>query len=294
MSLRSSILAAVLLPFLMAQTSPPVTPPPIIPPAAPALSQSDQALIAACLNGQTQALQAALKQGANLELHYGPRALTPLMLSLYRDNREQVALLLAAGADSNARNLRGFTPLMITAGGGQVELAGLLLQYGARVDAVDEEGNSALHWAAYWGHPHLIQLLIQAGAQLNRRNQAGNSVLMLAASGNLEENAYRQLRRHRQFAPNGRLLSAPSEPPTPLGLKLLLQAGADPNLANQAGETPLMIYASRGARSAVFYLLAAGAQAGLKNHKGESAADYARKSGENTLGDELDIFAQSP
>uniref|UniRef100_UPI003FA75A75 ankyrin repeat domain-containing protein n=1 Tax=Rhodococcus sp. H36-A4 TaxID=3004353 RepID=UPI003FA75A75 len=49
---------------------------------------------------------------------------------------------MAAGADTNAANGRGFTPLHFAAQGGSVESARRLLVHGARVDAADAYGES--------------------------------------------------------------------------------------------------------------------------------------------------------
>src|SRR5699024_3031300 len=61
-------------------------------------------------------------------------------------------------------------------------------------------------------------------------------------------------------------------------VKTLVAGGADVNLANpKTGETPLMAAAMKGDEKIVHYLLDHGANRNKKNRKGQTAADYARK-----------------
>jgi len=58
-------------------------------------------------------------------------------------------LLLAHGADANARDAEGITPLMAAVGAtADVATVDVLLRAGARADATDKDGQSALHLAA--------------------------------------------------------------------------------------------------------------------------------------------------
>ena len=83
-------------------------------------------------------------------------------------NIEAVKQHLAAGADVNAIDRRGWTPLHqadvrkkrsggwtplhYAAYGGHKEIAELLIAEGADVNAKDEDGVTPLHEAALWGH----------------------------------------------------------------------------------------------------------------------------------------------
>ena len=59
------------------------------------------------------------------------------------------------------------------------------------------------------------------------------------------------------------------------GLKILLDAGANPNLANDKGITPLMLAAVAGYLEGVKALLKAGADAQALNHHHNTALHYA-------------------
>src|SRR5581483_3693204 len=72
-----------------------------------------------------------------------------LARAVWNDRLEIVRLLLAAGADVNARNARGATPLMRAR---SAEAVRLLLQAGADLAARDEAGSTALIEVAAMGY----------------------------------------------------------------------------------------------------------------------------------------------
>lgn len=66
-------------------------------------------------------------------------------------------------------------------------------------------------------------------------------------------------------------------------LKMLLQAGANPNLCGSDGFTALMKAAARGSKDDVELLLRSGASPDLKNRSGKSAEDIAKKLGKQEV-----------
>ena len=89
---------------------------------------------------------------------------------------------------------------------------------------------TALHWAVDRGRSRDRERLDPGGRQRERPQRRGLTPLMLAAG-----------------------------PPTEPVLRLLLKAGADPNLANAVGTTPLMRAAAAGDVATVTALLDRGA-----------------------------------
>ena len=254
----------------------------------PSLLSPDLELIEASLNGDRAAAETAIASGAKLETRYSTRALTPLMLAIYRDHPELVQLLLTRGADANARNGSGQTPLIMAAAGGQLEIVSLLLARGAELDAADEIGNSALMWAAFWGHQEVAAALLEAGASPERRNQEDNTALLLAALSGASQRT-RQLVAARRHAPSGRILPLVfhDREQTEL-LGLLLQYQADANARNRLGQSALMLLAGQGKRLPVQTLLKAGADPALQDSQGLTAADYARRAGFTQLAKTLE------
>lgn len=99
------------------------------------------------------------------------------------DDAARVGVLLAAGADVEARTPDGFTPLQLAAYFGAPGAAGTLLLAGADVHAVS--GNpmriQPLHAAAAGRHGEVAGLLIAAGADVDARQSHGYAPLHSAA-----------------------------------------------------------------------------------------------------------------
>lgn len=93
-----------------------------------------------------------------------------------------VARLLAAGLDPNLGDKKGFVALHFAAQYWHLEAAGLLLAGGAEVDARNRYGNTSL-WTAVFesrGRGELIELLRAAGADPHAVNRSGQTPLGLA------------------------------------------------------------------------------------------------------------------
>jgi ankyrin repeat protein len=127
--------------------------------------------------GDTPLHQAPNKDVAKLLLAYGAnvdardnRRFTPLHMEVCwcGDKRKDVVeLLLANKADVNAKDDLGMTPLhlaMIATSKGVVEL---LLAHGADVNAKDKDGETPMHSAAAGGRKDIVELLLRYGADAN-------------------------------------------------------------------------------------------------------------------------------
>jgi uncharacterized protein len=68
-------------------------------------------------------------------------------------------VLIASGANPDARNNGGATPLMMAAMFGQVEIARLLIERGADLQALDATGKSVATYAQMSGHPEIGALV---------------------------------------------------------------------------------------------------------------------------------------
>ena len=120
---------------------------------------------------------------------------TLLHAAAHGEDPAVVELLLAAGADVNARAVDGETPLHEAAkwsGWAENELRGppslrstavveALLVAGADIEARGDLGWTPLHWAAALNHnPAVIELLLSAGGDVNALNHRGDTPLDLA------------------------------------------------------------------------------------------------------------------
>ena len=95
---------------------------------------------------------------------------TPLYLACVNGSAPVIAKLLDAGADANGATTEGETPLMTVARSGNVEAAKVLLAHGADVNAKEQwRQQTPLMWAVAESHPEMAQELIAHGADVNAR-----------------------------------------------------------------------------------------------------------------------------
>ena len=138
-------------------------------------------------------------------------------------------LIKSSGADTP--DARGTTPLMMAAAYGNLDSMTLLLDAGAKVNAANEFGATALLWSA--ADQAKVQLLLANGADVNTKSKLGRSPLLIAAGINGNSNAVR----------------------------MLLEKGANPTVADNNGTTPLLLAATAGDTASIRLLLAAKAPA---------------------------------
>ncbi len=81
-----------------------------------------------------------IRHGAEVDVHSGPIRGTPLHTAARRDNVAVGAVLLSAGADLEARDIKGETPLRRALNCRQPGMIALLLAHGANPDSQDKRG----------------------------------------------------------------------------------------------------------------------------------------------------------
>ena len=104
-----------------------------------------------------------------------------LLSAVFNGQEYLVRARLAAGADPNLRDDRGYPVLLIAARLGHWTIVGDLLAAGAEPNARDSNGRSALHHAAFAGSSDAVRALIRAGADTSIKDAAGRTAEELAA-----------------------------------------------------------------------------------------------------------------
>jgi len=247
-----------------------------------AQAQSDATLADLIQAGDRNSALELLRVGANVNTPQGDGT-TALHWAVYKVDPELVAQLLSREADPNAVNQFGSTPLAEAVKIANAEIVRQLLNAGADPDARNQDNQTALMLAAHTGVTKVAQLLVEAGADVNAIEQwRGQSALMWAAADNFPEIAELLIAaganvefRASSFDWGSQITSEPRGQYRPTGgltpllyaarggcqrcVELMLEQGADINLPDPDGVTPLMVAIDNQHYDLARYLLANGA-----------------------------------
>lgn len=186
---------------------------------------------------------------AEADLELAPKvSVTPLITAAFYDNSAALKALIEFGALVNAQDDHIGTALMHAANIGSVINVRALLDAGADVSITDDSGRNAFLMAASSGNAEVMKLLLEYGADSIATTTNGYTALIYA-SGNLKSSdAVRFLLEmgvdpnQSSNVPNWKGL-APLHEAAEYGnveiVKLLLEAGADPQAATEHGFTPI-------------------------------------------------------
>jgi len=167
---------------------------------------------------------------------------------------------------------------------GHVEMVELLLAEGLDINSGDTDGSSALIAAAYHGHQSVVELLLEHGTEhrLEELNSSGEApVILLGASNSkrlttvLDMNA---LNGNGDTALHLALVN-PTRNKSKMIARLLIENGADCEVQNQAGYTPLLYAVANGNEEVTELLLEKRVNINIKSHLGSYAVQYAVRYG---------------
>lgn len=202
--------------------------------AIPAMAD-DQAFLAAARDNDAAALTHLLAAGQSVDVRdSGGR--TALLLATHANAVEAARVLIEAGADVNAKDDIKDTPYLYAGAEGRTEILKLLLAAGADLRDTNHFGGTALIPAAEKGHPENVRLLLTAGVDPNHVNGLGWTALLEAVILTDGGPVYQEI------------------------VADLIKGGADVNLADADGVTPLAHARARGYAEIGKLLEAAGAK----------------------------------
>ena len=185
------------------------------------------ALLLACRKGFPKCADLLLKAGADVNIKTRCKS-TPLTVAATWDHPKCLQLLIDAGADVNIQTEDKSTALMEAATWDHLECVKLLLTAGAHVNFATPE-SSALHLAAANANHRCVDALLSAGADVNKTTKP---ILVAALAHTIK-----QCRMAFEEMKETYILENHSHSTC---VKLLIGAGADVNMANNKGFTPLI------------------------------------------------------
>jgi len=205
-------------------------------PPSPGEVAAYQGLHAAAQRGDVAAITRLLRSGAAIDAIDG-NGRTPLHVATFARQREAVQALLKAGANHGALEHGRYDAVTIASVADDEATLRILLANGASAKLVTSRyDGTALIAAAHLGHAGVVKQLIAAGAPLDHVNNLHWTAVIES------------------------IVLGDGGPRHQATLKALIDAGANLQLGDRSGRTPLALARSRGYAAMVALLEQAGAR----------------------------------
>ncbi len=206
-----------------------------IPPSATELA-AYQGLHAAAARGDVALIGALFAKGAAAGTRDNYQR-TPLHVATYQARHDAMRALVIGGGDPNALESDRYDIVTIAAVANDLPTLALALELGTNPKNVTSRyDGTALIAAAHLGHHEVVRMLIKAGAPLDHVNNLGWTALIES------------------------IVLGDGGPRHVATLRALVEAGADVNLRDRQGRSPLTLARAHGYREMIRILQEAGAR----------------------------------
>nr|XP_031313062.1 protein phosphatase 1 regulatory subunit 12C isoform X5 [Camelus dromedarius] len=197
----------------------------------------------------------------------------PALQACIDENLEVVRFLVEQGATVNQADNEGWTPLHVAASCGYLDIARYLLSHGANIAAVNSDGDLPLDLAESDPMEGLLKAEIaRRGVDVEAARRAEEELLLHDTRCWLNGGAMPEARHPRTGASALHVAAAKGYIEV---MRLLLQAGYDPELRDGDGWTPLHAAAHWGVEDACRLLAEHGGGMDSLTHAGQRPCDLA-------------------
>ncbi len=198
------------------------------------------------------------------------QAYAGLHQAAWRGDAAKVKALIAAGADLDARDVHGRTPLQVATYAGQRDAITLLAKAGAKLDLLENDRYDAVTIAAVADDAQTLSLLLALGAKAGQTTSRYDGTALIAAAHLGHDEVVRIL--IRAGAPLDHvnnlhwtaliesIVLGDGGPRHQRTMAALVDAGANTQLADRQGNTPLQLARARGYEAMAEKLKSAGAR----------------------------------
>lgn len=195
----------------------------------------DAALLSAAAGGDADRVALALRAGAKIEARDSRRR-TALLLTAAVDSVAAAKVLVYLGASPDAQDDQRDTPWLVTGVTGSVPMAELLLTVDPDLGILNGFGGTSIIPASERGHVDYVRRVAKTRIDLDHVNNLGWTALLEAVILGTGGPAHEEI------------------------VRILLDAGANPNIADRNRVTPLQHARSRGYTGIAAILQRAGAR----------------------------------
>ncbi|XP_051846925.1 protein phosphatase 1 regulatory subunit 12C [Antechinus flavipes] len=231
--------------------------------------------LAACAGGDLEEARAMVRGGPGPGLLDSTNAdgISALHQACIDENLEVVRFLVEEGASVNQADNEGWTPLHVAASCGYLDIAQYLLGHGANIAAVNSDGDLPLDLAEADAMESLLRAEIaRRGVDVEAAKRAEEELLLHDTRCWLNGGAMPEARHPRTGASALHVAAAKGYMEV---MRLLLQAGYDPELRDGDGWTPLHAAAHWGVEDACRLLAEHGGGMDSLTHAGQRPCDLA-------------------